>query len=189
MNPNELFEIIKIRRSVNPLQYSNEEITESELNQILESANWAPTHKRTEPWRFKVVQGRAKQRFAEFMVKKYMDNTSLENQSERKKLDIIDKCNLSHTIILIHQKTSGLLPEWEELAATSMAVQNMWLMSTALGIGAYWSSPSTILQMGEFLPMEDNENCIGIFYMGKLKGVLPEGSRKPMADKIQVIRN
>lgn len=189
MNPDELFEIIKSRRAVFPVQYNNEEITESELNRVLESANWAPNHKRTEPWRFRVIRERAKQRFAEFMVQKYMDNTPAENQSERKKLDIIDKCNLSDTIILIHQKTSGLVPEWEELAATSMAVQNMWLMATALRIGAYWSSPSAILQMEEFLPMEENEKCIGIFYMGKLNGSLPPGNRKPLADKIQVIRN
>lgn len=189
MKSNELFEIIKTRRSVNPLQYGEAEITQEELGQILESANWAPTHKRTEPWRFNVLQGRAKQRFAEFMVQKYMDNTPLESQTERKKLDIIDKCNLSNTIILINMKVSGLLPEWEELAATSMGVQNMWLMSTSMGIGAYWSSPSTILQMDEFIPMDENEKCIGIFYMGKLKNDLIEGTRKPLADKVQMITN
>lgn len=189
MKSDELFEIIKSRRNVNPLQYGDAEISETELSQILESANWAPTHKRTEPWRFKVIQGHAKNRFAEFMVKKYMENTPAESQTERKKLDIIDKCNLSHTIVLINMKASGQLPEWEELASTSMAVQNMWLMSTAMGIGAYWSSPSTISQMNEFIPFEEEEKCFGIFYMGKLKTDLVEGTRKPMADKIQVINN
>ncbi len=189
MKSEELFEIIKARRAVFPAQYSNTEITGSELNQILESANWAPNHKRTEPWRFKVIRDNAKQRFAEFMVKKYMDNTPSESQTERKKIDIMDKCNLSHTIILINMKTSGLLPEWEELAATSMAVQNLWLMCTALGIGAYWSSPSAIAQMDEFVPMEENEKCIGIFYMGKLKDNLLEGSRRPVTDKVQIVTN
>lgn len=189
MKSEELFEIIKTRRSVNPLQYGDAEITQAELNQILESANWAPNHKRTEPWRFKVIQGNAKMRFAEFMVKKYMDNTPAESQTERKKLDVIDKCNLSHTIILLNMKTSGLLPEWEELAATSMAVQNMWLMATAMGIGTYWSSPSTISQMDEFIPLEENEKCFGIFYMGKLKSDLIEGHRKPWEDKVQFVEN
>lgn len=189
MKSDELFDIIKKRRSVNPLQYSDEPISEDEMNQILESANWAPNHKRTEPWRFKVIQGKARQRFAEFMVKKYMDNTPADNQSERKKMDMIDKCNLSHTIVLLNMSASGLLPEWEELAATSMAVQNMWLMCTALGIGSYWSSPSLITQMQEFVPMEDNEKCLGIFYMGKLKSNLLEGIRKPASEKIQFINN
>lgn len=189
MNPSELFELIKSRRAVFPAQYSGETIPQAELDQIFEAANWAPNHKRTEPWRFKLVQGRAKQRFAEFMLKKYMDNTSADVQSDRKKMDILDKCNLSDTIVLIQMKNSGLLPEWEELAATAMAVQNMWLMCTALGIGSYWSSPSTITQMDEFMPMDENEKCIGIFYMGKLKNGLPEGNRKPMADKIQILEN
>lgn len=189
MKSDELFEIIKTRRNVNPLQYGDAEISELELSQILESANWAPTHKRTEPWRFKVIQGQGKVKFAEFMVQKYMENTPAESQTERKKLDIIDKCNLSNKIILINMKASGMLPEWEELASTAMAVQNMWLMSTAMGIGAYWSSPSTISKMNEFVAFEDGEKCFGIFYMGKLKSDLVEGTRKPMADKIQVINH
>jgi hypothetical protein len=33
-----------------------------------------------------------------------------------------------------------LMPLWEELAAVACAVQNMHLMSTSLGVAAYWSS-------------------------------------------------
>ena len=50
-------EIIKSRRSVFPAQYNNEPIDREEIMKILEAANWAPTHRRTEPWRFKVIQG------------------------------------------------------------------------------------------------------------------------------------
>lgn len=49
MKAEELLNIIKTRRSVMPAQYSNAEISETELGLILEAANWAPTHKRTEP--------------------------------------------------------------------------------------------------------------------------------------------
>ena len=33
-----------------------------------------------------------------------------------------------------------LMPLWEEIAAVACAVQNMHLMATSLGVGAYWSS-------------------------------------------------
>ena len=33
------------------------------------------------------------------------------------------------------------LPEWEEIAAVSMAVQNMWLTCYANNIGCYLSTP------------------------------------------------
>ena len=189
MNSHDLLQIIKSRRSVMPTQYSEKEITSDELNLILESANWAPNHKRTEPWRFTVIQGEAKKRFAEFMLEKYQETTLPEAQSERKKAGIVEKCMMSDKIILISVKTSHLLPEWEELAATAMAVQNMWLMCTALGIGSYWSSPGTISKMSEFTDLEEDENCYGIFYMGKRKGDLHESSRQPIENKVQFIES
>lgn len=187
MNSKDLFQIIKSRRAITPRMYSQEDITQDELKIILESANWAPTHRRTEPWRFIVLENEALTRFGEFMLKKYKENTAIEVQSERKMKDIIDKCINSNKIILINVKKSGLVPEWEEISATAMAVQNMWLMCTSLNIGSYWSSPSTIQKMNEFIELEENESCYGIFYMGKLKVDLFEGSRNPIEDKVKVI--
>ena len=60
-----------------------------------------------------------------------------------------------------------LLPEWEEIAAVSMAVQNMWLTCTAYDIGSYWSSPSAVTERGsDFLQLAEDERCLGLFYMG-----------------------
>lgn len=189
MDHEELFQIIKNRRSVMPVQYSEEKISNGELMRIMESANWAPNHKKTEPWRFRVIEGAAKQRFAEFMVEKYLEATLPEAQSERKKAGIIEKCLRSDKIILICMKASHQLPEWEELAAVSMAVQNMWLMCTAMKIGSYWSSPGAISGMNKFTPLEEDEKCFGIFYMGRLAGTLHEGMRKPVEEKIRFIEN
>ena len=134
MNPEELLRLIQSRRSVMPTTYSEEEITREEIQMILESANWAPNHKRTEPWRFKVIEGKGKERFAEFMLEKYLEATPPEAQTERKKAAVLEKFLLSDKIILICMKTSHQLPEWEELAATAMAVQNMWLMLSLIHI-------------------------------------------------------
>jgi Nitroreductase family len=34
---------------------NGERVTDAEVQQILEAANWAPTHGKTEPWRFAVL--------------------------------------------------------------------------------------------------------------------------------------
>lgn len=188
MNSQDLFNIIKSRRAVMPPFYSEEEITQEELDLILESANWAPNHKRTEPWRFFVLEGEALNRFADFMLEKYKEATPEEFRNERKMKAITDKCLQSNKIILICTKHSVLLPEWEELAATAMAVQNMWLMCTTMNIGSYWSSPGAISKMNEFIELSEDERCYGIFYMGKLKAELFEGKRKPIEDKIKFIK-
>ena len=47
-----LMDIIRTRRSVFPPLYaSDKEVPRSIIEKILEAANWAPSHKKTEPWR------------------------------------------------------------------------------------------------------------------------------------------
>lgn len=175
---NNIFELIKKRRAVFPEQYNEKAIEEESIEQILKAANWAPTHKRTEPWRFKVVQGEAKTRLGKFLAEKYMKTA--EKPSEFKQKKILEKCSRSACVILIcmQRDPKESLPEWEEVSAVAMAVQNMWLTATEMNIGGYWSTPGMIQHMDEFIDLADGEKCLGLFYMGYFDGELPEGTRK-----------
>ena len=75
------------------------------------------------------------------------------------------------------------IPEWEEIASVSMSVQNMWLMATNLNIGAYWSSTKLINLIGEYIPLNKGEICLGIFYMGKYSDEAPLRKPRPIQDK------
>ncbi len=170
-------ELIKKRRSVFPAQYIAKEIEDSILKEILEVANWAPTHRKTEPWRFKVLKGNSKQKLADFVVAEKQKEGELSSFKERK---IRSKFEASSAVLAIcmQRDPKESVPEWEEVAAVSMAVQNMWLKCTELGIGSYWSSPAVIQQMHHFFDMQENEKCLGFFYMGYFEGELPVGERK-----------
>lgn len=180
-------DIIQSRRSVYPHQFNSESISISELNQVLESANWAPNHKHTEPWRFKVLQGESRLKLGLFLADK---NAEIEGKhSSFKANKIISKFEQSHTVLAICIKTHPeSIPEWEEIAAVAMAVQNMWLTAIDLKIGAYWSSPKLIHHLDEFFEFEANERCLGFFYMGKYDGKLAQGERKTsIQDKVKFI--
>lgn len=57
-NPEEVTKIIRGRRSQFPAQFKeNDPVADSIIEEILENANWAPTHKLTQPWRFIVYTG------------------------------------------------------------------------------------------------------------------------------------
>ena len=75
--------------------------------------------------------------------------------------------------------------EEEELAAVSCAVQNMALTAQALNVGAYWSSPPLIDDLREFLSLDANEKCIGLFYMGYHNEAPSAANRTQMADKVK----
>ena len=87
---------------------------------------------------------------------------------EKKYKDIMLKSEQASAIVSISANFSGLVPEWEEVASVSMGVQNMYLTATAHGIGCYWSTPKMINYLSEFLSLEENQKCLGLFYLGNL---------------------
>ena len=46
--------ILRSRRSVFPKNFNGEHIDDEFIIQILENANYAPSHKLTQPWLFKI---------------------------------------------------------------------------------------------------------------------------------------
>ncbi len=163
-----LKDIIESRRSIFPKSYSTEEIEEEVLAEILNSAKFAPNHKRTKPWRLKVFRAEEKDQLGAKLAEIYQQTTNSQTFLEKKYLDISEKISKSNVIVTICVNFSGLLPEWEEIAATAMAVQNMYLTASANEVGCYWSTPGMINHLNEFLGLEENQKCIGLFYLGKV---------------------
>jgi len=48
------------------------------------------------------------------------------------------------------------------------AVQNMHIVASAYGVGAYWSSGAFVYSddMKEYLGLEGKDRCLGVFYVG-----------------------
>lgn len=181
-----LLDLIKSRRAVFPIQYNSENITKAELVQILEAGNWAPTHRRTEPWRFKVFYSETSRiGLSEFLSKTYRETATKFSEVKLKK--IAEKPIQSGCVVAIcmQRDPAESVPEWEEIASTAMAVQNMWLVAHDLNIGAYWSSPALKDHLGKYTSLADGEKCLGFFYMGKYDHALPEGHRNAgIEDKV-----
>ena len=179
-------EIIHDRKSVFPINYIKKEITREIIEQILKNADRAPTHKFTEPWRFKVFKGSKKEELGIFLASKYQQITPPNGFLQQKFDKFKSNAILADTIVSIGMRRdpSSQIPEWEEVAAVAMAVQNMYLTCTAYKIGAFWSSPIVIKYMQEFCPMELGEKCLGFFYMGYYDKELPTTKRSPIEEKV-----
>ena len=187
MTIQEVNELIRTRRSIFPDVYTGGTISDEIILDILENANWAPNHKKTEPWRFQVFKGAALDRLGDFLATTYKKITPEEKFSEKKFSKILKKPGKASAVIVIcmQRDPNESLPEWEETAAVAMAVQNMWLSCTAHGLGCYWGSPGMIHHAKEFLKLAEGERCLGFFFMGTHQmGTLP-GNRKPIADKVK----
>lgn len=188
MDINILSNIIKNRRSTFPPMYTGEKVQDEKIKILLENANYAPTHKLTEPWRFHVITGDGLQQLSDFAVSWYLQNTPAENISQIKLSKTkSNPLKSSHVIALCLQRDPAeSIPEWEELASLAMAVQNMWLSATALGIGCYWSTPGSIHSAHEILSLAPGEKCFGWFYIGVPQdGLSLTSKRVPIESKVK----
>lgn len=177
-----VFDAIENRRSIFPNLFTGEAIDDSRVLKLLNAANQAPNHRNTEPWRFIVFGEESKLDLATYLQTFYKEHTPTEKYKDLKYHKISKKVTSSSHIIAICYELSGQVPEWEELAATACAVQNLWLAATADGLGGYWSSPKSMSEAGEFLDLPDNQKCIGLFYLG-----VPMAGRPPKKEKGNIL--
>lgn len=191
-NVAEITHLIQNRRSIFPRQYSGEAIEDSLVEQVLEAANWAPTHKRTEPWRFMVFQGEGLKKLADYQAGMYKKHTPSEKYQEVKYEKLKNNpLKASHIIaICMKRQANESLPEIEEVCAVACAVQNMALMATALGIGSYWSTGGVtyIDEAKPFFKLEEKDKLLGLFYLGYIAKPAPEGKRGAIQEKTLWVR-
>lgn len=169
----ELDKIIRSRKSMYPQDFSEENITQEELENLLSLTAYAPNHKKTMPWRFQVFRGSAKAALGQKLFDLYKENTNPEKFSEKKQHAIKAKVDNSNVVICIVHEISQSVPEWEEHAAIAMSIQNMWLKATELGFSGYWSTTGLRRHLDEFLELEESQNCLGLFFLGKVKDDFP----------------
>jgi nitroreductase len=214
--PSQALELIKTRRSIFTKQFSGKSVDQSIVNDMLEAARWAPNHHLTEPWRFVVFESLgARLELGGLLCKLYSDAQEKKGKpilqaKIDKKLKGVQRS--SHVIAICVNTDGDKNPYVEEIASLSMAVQNMHLMATCHGVGAYWSSggiygpvsssskvgienPQELSQfLASHLPFDRNGEsiiCLGWLYVGDYYGDVgdrqmkkwPSGLRKPIEDK------
>ena len=183
--------IIRQRRSVKPALMDPEKPVDAALlDTLLENANWAPTHGLTEPWRFTVFTGSARQKLAGFLQGLYQVLTPA-HAFKKEKLEKLGRNPLLAPVVLaicMQRGNNAKIPELEEVEAVACAVQNLHLSASAAGLAGFWSTPPILssAEMRAFLGLGDKDACLGLFYLGwpKEGEPLPESRRSPMKDKV-----
>jgi nitroreductase len=87
--------------------------------------------------------------------------------------------------IVLQRDEAERIPEWEEVAAVSMAVQNMWLTATANGLGAFWSTPEFLPLLKDLINLKPGQKLLGFFYVGEIAIDYPSPGRGNVAEKTE----
>jgi nitroreductase len=186
-----LQEIVINRRSTKPASFNGSKIDDRQVRQLLELANWAPTHGLTEPWRFIVYSGAAVQPFCLQHAELYRQNTPPEKFNPakyEKQLHNGDKA--SHLVAVYMQRGDNPnITVQEEICATAAAVQNILLGAQALGIAVLWSTGGMVLQpaIKGFLGLREEDQLIGLLYLGYTDEPAKPGRRTAVEEKTKWI--
>ena len=183
--------IIQNRRTTKPHLMNGKQIPEEQVKELLQLANWAPTHGLTEPWHFVVYAEEKVKEFCRQHADLYQQHIPAEKFTSDKYEKLLHMGDMaSHVIIAIMQRGNlPNIPVLEEIAAAACAVQNILLGATALGISSYWGSGGMAYHpaMKTFLQLKQEDLVLGIIYLGYSDKTLTGRRNSPIHAKITYI--
>lgn len=184
-------EAIERRRSIR--QFKPDPVPEEALDQILEAARLAPSASNRQPWRFQVIKDPA------LRQKLYEEASFGQRQLAQAPVLIVCGSEL-HTFLKGHPLSppgSDLGAEsedWEQLKAflpdahmnTAIAIENMMLMATALGLGSCWTQRIRYGQMARILGWPRHIVVLSILALGYPAEAPPPRPRIPREQMLVV---
>lgn len=129
----QVIETILKRRSTRV--FAEEQIKDTEINQIIEAGLYAPSAHNCQSWHFTVIQNKdviVKLNYEAKKVLKTHSDEIIQKMANNAKFNIFYN---SPTVILVSGEIKGILPETNCAAAT----QNMLLAAESLDIGSCWN--------------------------------------------------
>jgi nitroreductase len=184
--------LIKNRRSVFQQDYTGENIDDLIVKKILEAALWAPTHKLTQPWRFIVFTGAGLKALAEQQAAIYKKVTEADGTYREERYQNLRTKPLlsSHIVVVIMKRDEKKsVPEIEEVGAVFCAVENLYLATTAYGVGGYLSTGGITYfeEAKDLFGLEPEDKVLGFFHLGIPKRAPSAMKRKSLDEVMQWI--
>ena len=114
--------LIKARRSVKPKDMNASIVAKTDIEAMLEAANWAPSHGLTEPWRFVVLDRAACGELINMRVRhleRTIDGPELAKRVAKVESKRGDLQRVSHFIAIVSKRVPNakgrMMPEWEDV--------------------------------------------------------------------------
>jgi nitroreductase len=179
--------ISAINQRTSVRRFRPEPVPRSLIERVLECAVRAPNHKLTEPWRFVVLTGGARDRFADLRaahrLKRYTDPSSAEAQAGAEKLRKESRETPAYLVVMSADNPDDITRE-EDYAATMMAIANLMIAAESLGLGTYLKTGGVMKDPGllALAAVPRNFRVVGILSLGFPAEQDAPRRRKPAAE-------
>ncbi|GEK58282.1 nitroreductase [Marinococcus halophilus] len=161
-------------------------VPEEVITKVLEAGTWAPSHHKTEPWRYFVMTGDGRRQLGETMAAIAAEGmTPAEREEKQQNLEKQkDKALRAPVVIAVAAEPSReeRVETLEEYGAVYASIQNMLLAAHALGLGAFWRTGAHCYhpKMNALFGLGEQAKVLGLIYLGYPLRDMKEGRRRPV---------
>ena len=154
-------------------QYGSLPVDDGTLRELIDLARFAPNHKLTQPWRFRVLGPAIRARIDE-----------LAGQKEAMKL------RRAPTLVLATARLSGdPQVDEEDLHATACAVYAVLLGATNRGLASYWRTPACFTEepVRAAVGLAADERVVALVHLGPAVSEPPPKERLALDELLQFL--
>lgn len=186
--------ISAINQRTSVRRFRSDPVPREIIERLLDCAVRAPNHKLTEPWRFAVVTGLAKDRLAEIRakhrLKRYSDPATPEALAGADKVRRESRETPVYIVTMAAVNPDEITRE-EDYAATMMAIANLMIAAESLGLGTYLKSGGVMRdpELMELVGVPQGFRVVGLVSLGYPAEQDPPRRRKPAAELTRWVEN
>lgn len=170
----DVFEAIAGRRTVKA--FGPDPLTREQLDELFDAARWAPNHKLTQPWRFRVLGEHSRRALQEVAARVAADGAPEGADRELVGAVAAKKLDRAPTLVTVSSvRNPDPVLDAEDYAATAVAAYIVLLTAHARGFAGYWRTPE-VLRDGagiEAVGIGPEEEVLGLLYLGRPLGETP----------------
>jgi nitroreductase len=175
-----------IRQRRSHKAFTTRPVADDEIKTMLEGAIAAPNHKMTQPWGFVVLGRLSRRKYAEIKANNRVKNEANDDFALAKREKIAAETAAVPAVIVVTQKEDAdPHRRQEDYAAVFMAIQNMLLLATSMGLGSKLLTGSVMEEpaLRELIGAAPEERIVAIIHVGEPAEELAPKARVPAADK------
>ena len=158
-------EAIRNRRTIGK---STGDVPRETIRELIEAATWAPNHKLTQPWRFVVLTGSARERLGAVWGEAAAATADPVNRAAIQEGEAKKPLRSPALIVVSTRTDANPVTAEEDLTATAAAVQNLLLAATAKGLSAAWKTGKIVYstEVKSFLRLDASDRIVAFIYLG-----------------------
>jgi len=159
-----VLDFLAVRRSASASTLRAPAPSADQLHDLLRIAARVPDHGKLAPWRFILLDGENKARFAEALEQ--IAETAPDRDKRKGALFKLKVPPLA--VVVVSRHIEGKIPEWEQRMSSAAVCTNLVIAAQAMGFGANWITDWYAYDdaASALLGLSEGEKVTGFIYLG-----------------------